>query len=32
MYDSYDSDSYFFSNEISFLMEQKNKDAILNYN
>ena len=30
MYDAYDSDSYFFSNEITFLMEQKNKDAILN--
>lgn len=29
MYDAYDSDSYFFSNEITFLMEQKNKDAIL---
>ena len=30
MYDAYDSDSYFFSNEITFLMEQKNKEAILN--
>src|SRR5690348_7102390 len=29
MYDAYDSDSYFFSNEITFLLEQKNKDAIL---
>lgn len=30
MYDAYDSDSYFFSNEITFLLEQKDKDAILN--
>lgn len=29
MYDAYDSDSYFFSNEIAFLLEQKNKEAIL---
>lgn len=29
MYDAYDSDSYFFNNEITFLLEQKNKDAIL---
>lgn len=29
MYDAYDSDSYFFSNEITFLMEQKDKQAIL---
>lgn len=29
MYDFYDSDSYFFSNEYSFLFEQKNKDAII---
>ena len=29
MYDSYDSDSDFFSNKISFLLEQKNKDAII---
>ena len=29
MYDAYDSDSYFFSNEITFLMEQRNKDAVL---
>lgn len=29
MYDSYDSDSYFFSNELNFLFEQKNKEAIL---
>lgn len=29
MYDSYDSDSYFFSNEFSFLFEQKNKEAII---
>jgi AraC-like DNA-binding protein len=30
MYDAYDSDSYFFSNEITFLLEQKDKQAILN--
>lgn len=30
MYDAYDSDSYFFSNEIAFLLEQKDKQAILN--
>ncbi len=29
MYDSYDSDSYFFSNEIAFLLEQKDKNSIL---
>lgn len=29
MYDSYDSDDYFFNNEFSFLFQQKNKDAII---
>ena len=29
MYDSYDSDSYFFNNEFSSLFQQKNKDAII---
>ncbi|WP_243125113.1 helix-turn-helix domain-containing protein [Clostridium butyricum] len=29
MYDSYDSDYYFFNNEFSFLFQQKNKDAII---
>ena len=29
MYDSYDSDSDFFNNEISFLLEQKDKDSII---
>lgn len=29
MYDAYDSDSDFFSNEITFLLEQKDRNSII---
>ncbi|HCW52151.1 MAG TPA: AraC family transcriptional regulator, partial [Clostridium sp.] len=29
MYDAYDSDRYFFDNEFYFLLDQKNKEAVI---